>query len=67
MKKVIVFVLVLLVLKSECQVLSMREQAKVVDELLADRLNNLLPSLMEKNNIDLWILISREYNEDPVL
>ncbi len=67
MKKIIVFVFVLLVLKSESQVLSMREQAKVMDELLADRLNNLLPVLMEKNNIDMWILISREYNEDPVL
>ena len=67
MKKIFVFVFVLLVLKSEGQVLSMREQAKVMDELLADRLNNLLPYLMEKNNIDLWVLISREYNEDPVL
>ena len=49
------------------QVLSLREQARVMDELMGDRLNNLLPSLMEKNKVDMWVLISREYNEDPVL
>jgi Xaa-Pro aminopeptidase len=49
------------------QVLSLREQARVMDELMGDRLNNLLPALMEKNKTDMWILISREYNEDPVL
>jgi len=38
-----------------------------LDEMMGDRLNNLLPSLMEKNKVDMWILISREYNEDPVL
>jgi Xaa-Pro aminopeptidase len=49
------------------QILNVREQATLVDELLADRINNLLPQLMERNGIDMWILISREYNEDPVL
>ena len=38
-----------------------------MDEMLAERINNLLPQLMERNNIDMWILVSREYNEDPVL
>ncbi len=45
----------------------MREQAKVIDEILADRFNNLLPVLMERNNIDMWVIVSREYNEDPVI
>lgn len=54
-------------LQLSAQILSLREQARVVDELLGDRLNNLLPVLMEKNKIDMWVLISREYNEDPVL
>jgi Xaa-Pro aminopeptidase len=49
------------------QILPLRDQAKLVDEMLADRINNLLPQLMERNGIDMWILISREYNEDPVL
>ena len=52
---------------SDAQILALREQAKVVDEILAERLNNLLPQLMEKNDIDMWVIVSREYNEDPVL
>lgn len=49
------------------QILSERDRAEVMDEILADRFNNLLPSLMERAEIDMWVLISREYNEDPVL
>ncbi|MFT3749889.1 MAG: M24 family metallopeptidase [Agriterribacter sp.] len=49
------------------QVLSLREQSRVIDELLAERLDSLLPQLMQKNDIDMWIVMSREYNEDPVL
>lgn len=63
------FLLILLttVCFSRAQVVPMREQAKVIDEILADRFNNLLPILMERNGIDLWIVVSREYNEDPVI
>lgn len=54
--------------KAEAQpILSPREQAKVIDEILNERLDNLLPSLMKETGIDLWLLISEEYNEDPVL
>lgn len=49
------------------QILSLRDQAKLTDEILADRFNNLLPSLMEREHIDMWVIISREYNEDPIL
>ena len=49
------------------QVLPENERAKVVDEMLSDRFNNLLPRLMDATDIDMWVLISREYNEDPVL
>lgn len=49
------------------QILPERQRAEVVNEILADRFNNLLPELMDNANIDMWILISREYNEDPVL
>lgn len=66
-KYLFLFFLPFIVLVSGAQILAPREQAKVMDEILAERLNNLLPQLMEKNNIDLWVIISREYNEDPVL
>ena len=47
--------------------LSEKERARIVDEILEDRLDNLLPTLMDREGLDMWILISREYNEDPVM
>lgn len=49
------------------QILSERERATLKDEILADRFNNLLPHLMDRAGIDMWLVISREYNEDPVM
>ena len=34
---------------------------------MGERFNEVLPELMDRTNIDMWIIISREYNEDPVL
>jgi Xaa-Pro aminopeptidase len=48
-------------------ILSEREQARLIDDLLQQRLAQILPPLMQRENIDMWLLISREYNEDPVL
>lgn len=49
------------------QILPERQRAEVVDNILKDRFDNLLPGLMDDTGFDMWILISREYNEDPVL
>jgi len=67
MKKLTILLLLLALQINAQQILPERERAAVVDEILADRFNNLLPKLMDRSNIDMWILISREYNEDPVL
>ncbi|MCA4899192.1 MAG: M24 family metallopeptidase [Bacteroidota bacterium] len=48
-------------------ILTQREQAKVIDELLEERLRTLLPTLMRREGFDMWVVISREYNEDPVI
>lgn len=48
-------------------ILTERERARVVDELLEDRLRNVLPALMRREGFDMWVIISREYNEDPVI
>jgi hypothetical protein len=48
-------------------ILPERERAELVDQILEDRIDNLLPELMRRSEIDMWILISREYNEDPVM
>lgn len=47
--------------------LDMREQAGVIDRWLEERVETVLPKLMRRSGIDMWIIISREYNEDPVL
>ena len=49
------------------QILPEVERAKVVDEIMEERFNVLLPALMDKTGLDMWIVISREYNEDPVI
>lgn len=49
------------------KILSLQEQGKVRDRWLTERMETVLPDLMRENGIDLWLLISREYNEDPVL
>jgi len=49
------------------QILSEEERAQVIDEILNERFDVLLPELMDQSDLDMWILISREYNEDPVL
>jgi Xaa-Pro aminopeptidase len=48
-------------------ILTQREQAKVIDDLLEERLRTLLPTLMRREGFDMWVVISREYNEDPVI
>jgi Xaa-Pro aminopeptidase len=38
----------------------------IQNELLQERLDVLLPSLMRESGIDMWLVIAREYNDDPV-
>lgn len=52
---------------AQATVLSEREQAVLQDNILQQRFAQLLQPLMQREQIDLWLLISREYNEDPVL
>jgi Xaa-Pro aminopeptidase len=47
--------------------LPQREQADVRDRWLTQRLLDVLPALMDRAGIDLWLVVGREYNEDPVL
>jgi len=48
-------------------ILPLRDRAKVENEILADRLETIIPSLMRKQGIDMWVLVAREYFEDPVV
>ncbi len=48
-------------------ILPMKERAEIMDQWTEYRLDNLVPELMRREGIDMWVLIAREYNEDPVL
>jgi Xaa-Pro aminopeptidase len=45
---------------------TLREQAAVQQQWLERRLTTLLPPLMRKYGVDMWVVPMREYNEDPV-
>ena len=44
----------------------MREQAEIQQQWLRLRLERHLPALMRKHGVAMWLVICREYNEDPV-
>ena len=67
MKSIYLIILCVTLNLNAQHILPERQRAEVVDEILKDRFNNLLPKLMDETGFDMWILISREYNEDPVL
>lgn len=47
-------------------ILGLKDQAAVYDGWLATRLEKILPEIMRREKIDLWLVICQEYNEDPV-
>jgi Xaa-Pro aminopeptidase len=48
-------------------ILNMQERAEVIDRWTEEKLDTLVPELMQREGIDMWVLVAREYNEDPVL
>ena len=61
------FLLLLLSAHLNAQILPERDRAILKDEILEDRFEKLLPQLMDNTGIDMWLVIAREYNEDPVM
>jgi hypothetical protein len=47
-------------------VLTHRQEDPLIRDRLADRFDNLLPELMRREGFDMWLVITREYNSDPV-
>jgi Xaa-Pro aminopeptidase len=45
---------------------TLREQAEIEQHWLDQRMKTVLPSLMKKHGVDMWVVPMREYNEDPV-
>lgn len=63
----ILFALYLLPSKSQSLILGMEQRAKVINAMLEDKIKNYLPAIMRREGLDMWIIVSREYNEDPVI
>ena len=68
MRKILILITVLFVSNFYAQdILPLKERADFINKLQKERFNNLLPELMDKTGIDMWVLIAREYNEDPII
>ncbi len=48
-------------------ILPPRERAALENRILAERLDTLIPQIMRAEGIDLWLLVAREYFEEPVV
>jgi Xaa-Pro aminopeptidase len=48
-------------------ILSSRDWAATENRILAERLDKVIPVIMREEGIDLWLLVAREYFEEPVV
>lgn len=48
-------------------ILSPRERAATENRILRERLDTVIPQIMRAEGIDLWLLVAREYFEEPVV
>ena len=48
-------------------ILNARERAITENRILAERLDTIIPAIMREQRIDLWLLVAREYFEEPVV
>ena len=42
---------------------TVKEQYALHDEILKERIHCLMPQLMKECGVEMWVVISREYNE----
>jgi Xaa-Pro aminopeptidase len=47
-------------------ILKLRDRVPVVNDWLNWRLDHILPEVMKRENLDVWIVMCREINEDPI-
>jgi len=52
--------------KDSKNILPEKDREQLMNEWLKWRLDNIVPELMRREGIDMWLVINREYNEDPV-
>jgi len=49
------------------KLLPLRRQMQVRNDWLKERLDTILPELMKREGFDMWLVVAREYNEDPLI
>ncbi len=49
------------------RIFTARERATTENRILAERLDTIIPAIMREQGIDLWLLVAREYFEEPVV
>jgi Xaa-Pro aminopeptidase len=49
------------------EILTLKQEANWIDSTLQLRFEQVIPLIMRRENVDLWIVTAREYNEDPVI
>ena len=52
--------------RTETLSIPLREQSEIQQQWLKLRLERVLPEVMRKHKVKMWLVICREYNEDPV-
>ncbi|WP_086609198.1 M24 family metallopeptidase [Erythrobacter donghaensis] len=48
-------------------ILAPRERAELENRILRERLDTIIPQIMRAEGVDLWLLMAREYFEEPVV
>ena len=71
-KPILILLLCLLVFTIYAQdripvILPLKERAEVIDRLFEEKIKIVLPEIMDREGIDMWLIMAREYNEDPVI
>ena len=47
-------------------VVPLKKQIEIIDNTLAARIPAIIPGIMTEYGFDMWIILCREYNEDPI-
>lgn len=47
--------------------LPLRDRAAVIDRILEERLDTIIPQIMREQGVSMWVLMAREYFEEPVV
>lgn len=48
------------------KVVPLKKQYEIIDNSLKERLHTIVPAIMEEYDFEMWIVMCREYNEDPI-